>query len=235
MLINELIKALKDFIVRDIIYIIGGVSVILCLLYAFGKICDVFGKEPSVVVILYIAAIGYVIGWLIQDMSALILGNLMTTSLNYKPGTFIQKRHLKFISGKEKDCWKGIPDENFDEIEASIKINKEEGRNLAQLERFVCLMQIGTTIGPCWFVSGVILFFKSLLILLHVAILCEKVSCRGCVLCVFAVIVLLISVGLMILGRIQLVQLERYTYAIYKQPNDESQQEKTTESSQESP
>jgi len=57
---NELMRSLKDFIFRDIIYIIGGVSVLLRLLYAFGKIDDVFGEEPSVVIVLYISGIGYV-------------------------------------------------------------------------------------------------------------------------------------------------------------------------------
>lgn len=59
---NELVKALKNFIVRDIIYILGGASVIISFLYLFGKI-DIIRKETPTVIFLFIAGIGYVIGY----------------------------------------------------------------------------------------------------------------------------------------------------------------------------
>lgn len=79
---NELIKSLKDFIFRDIIYIIGGVSVILSLLYAFDEM-DVIGKKPSIFTVLYIAGIGYILGWLIQTIFSVF--HIVTTSQNYRP------------------------------------------------------------------------------------------------------------------------------------------------------
>jgi len=53
---NELVKALKNFIVRDIIYIIGGASVILSFLYLFKKI-GIITKDTPAAIYLLIAGI----------------------------------------------------------------------------------------------------------------------------------------------------------------------------------
>jgi hypothetical protein len=102
-----------------------------------------------------------------------------------------------------------------------MKINEEASpKNVAESERITCHMQIGTTIGPCWFVSGIILLLD--------ALLCKK----SCGFGGFAITVLLISVGLMILGRIKLVQLQIFTTKLYEDLNGNDQQETPIENTQ---
>jgi len=214
---NELVKALKDFIGRDIVYITGGVSVILSFLYSFDKINDVFGEDPSIYTVIYIAAIGYVIGWFIQDISALITGQCMTTSLNYQPSTRIQKYYRKFIA-VDKTCeLKDILDKKIDEIDASIKINKDESRNIAEVERIVSHVLIGTSIGPCWCISSVVLFIK--------AITEWDFALVG-----FSVTVFFVSLGLIIIGRVKLVRLKEFTIKMCEDIDRKGQQAKDKQS-----
>lgn len=63
---DESLKALKDFIFRDILYILGGVSVILSILYAYDKM-DVVCKDLSIFIVLYIVGISYVLGFRVVD------------------------------------------------------------------------------------------------------------------------------------------------------------------------
>jgi hypothetical protein len=184
---NELIRALKDFIVRDIIYIIGGVSVVLSILYAFGKM-DVIGKEPSIVIVLYMAGVGYVLGWVIQETFCLI--HAVTTSMSYRPKWCVIK--LLYRSYMRQEYNKA---EQFDQFEYSIKINEEASpKNIAESERITSHMLICTTIGPCAFVTGIIL----------------GVDCVMLGICL-----ILLSIILMLLARLKIIELVEFTYKLH--------------------
>ena len=68
---NELIKTLKNFLVRDLIYIIGGSTVIICLSYSFGILCKSSLPTPYY---LFIVGIAYAIGYTIQEIFSLVSG-----------------------------------------------------------------------------------------------------------------------------------------------------------------
>ena len=60
---NELAKALKHFITRDILYLIGGGSVVCAFLYLFDRLT----LSPMPTAFYYLAAgIGYAVGYASQ-------------------------------------------------------------------------------------------------------------------------------------------------------------------------
>jgi len=99
----ESLKALKDFIFRDILYILGGVSVILSILYAYDKM-DVVCKDLSIFIVLYIVGISYVLGWLIQTTFSVF--HIVTTSQNYRPKRWLIK--LLFICFMRQNKFKKL-------------------------------------------------------------------------------------------------------------------------------
>lgn len=193
---NELVKALKNFIVRDIIYIIGGVSVILSFLYLFNRI-DIIVKETHTAIYLFIAGIAYVIGYCLQDTFSLF--GIVTTASYFKPCR-LQKWLYKRL--ERKDNWKDIP--KFDPIEADIKIDyaKDYPDSKAFRERITALMQIGTTMGPCGIVSGLLLVIKAFI----------NTKCHFSFNITLAGVVSIISLLLILVGWIKAIQLMEYTY-----------------------
>lgn len=201
---NELIKFIKDFIVRDIIYIIGGVSVILSLLYAFGKM-DVIGKEPSIITVLYIIGISYVVGWVIQETFSLI--HVVTLSMSYRPWSWWVITLLYRLYIREK--YQEIP--QFDQDKYSVKINeKANQRNIAESDRIVNHLQICTTIGPCAFVTGIILWVFRFDCIRQLFPEGNTASLpKG-----FDICIIVLSIILMIFSRTMIIRLTIFTYKL---------------------
>lgn len=208
---NELVRALKDFIIRDIIYIIGGVSVIISFLYACGKVC-IIKENSSTAFYLYFAGISYVIGWLIQEVFSIV--HAVTTSMSYRPKWCIIKQLYR--------CYMrdGCPEvKQFDQVEYSILINqKGSEKNNAELERIVGFMQIGTTIGPCALVVGIILLAHKL-----------SPTCTNPPLPeLFSIGIIIMGIILMLLARIKVLQLVEFTYQLYTYLNSLQESEGIT-------
>jgi len=200
---NELVKALKNFIVRHIIYIVGGAFVILSFLYLLDQRCilqklskiDIIQRTPTV--ILYVVGIGlaYVIAYSIQEIFCFL--GLARTALYsqdspHRVTQFLYKRYMH-------RPWESPG--TFDPDEAWVTINREVSKNnMDDLERRTYLMQISTTIGSCGIVSGIILLMKSLGCELHIIV---------------PVIVILFSTFLLLLGRVKLAQLTQFVSALY--------------------
>jgi len=168
-LMDELVRALKNFIVRDIIYIIGGASVILSFLYLFNRICIITDSDCTFVW-LFAIGISYVIGYCLQESFSLL--RFVTTANYFQPRfplTWLYRR-------SQHEEWKGIfPDitngpncqeEIYKKMrEADMEINeKASPDNKTFRERITYHMMIGTTIGPCAFVSGIILLIKAFIL-----------------------------------------------------------------------
>ena len=148
---DELVKTLKHFIYRDLLYVIGGGAVIVSFLYLFGQLD--LQKIPTAVYLLG-AGIAYVIGYAIQD--GLSLTPVITTVPVSKPGRIV-KRLYKCFLGRE---WQEL--DSFDLDAESIRINEDANeRSRTQLERIISLKHIGTTMGSCGLVSALPLAFKA--------------------------------------------------------------------------
>jgi len=207
---NELFKALKNFIVRDIIYIIGGASVILSYLYLFDKIsiiekCSTFGY-------LYIAGIGYAIGYCIQDIFSVF--GLTTTEYYFEVPYHIKQIYEHFA----RQPWKDVPKFGMNEV---IQINeKAHEDNKYELQRIISLMQVGTTMGPCAILSGLLLYCKFPFIFLEspygFSLTGLKVILEN-LLFVWALagVVILIGILLILLGWLKAAQQMKFTYDLY--------------------
>lgn len=175
---NELVKALKNFIVRDIIYIIGGASVILSFLYLCCKIdtskqsINITIIPESANVIFYIIGIGlaYVIGYCIQEVFSLL--HVVTTANYFRPRFPLRWLYRCLVGENWEDVFSDpdIPDgrQHRQEVskrlrKADITINEKTSQdNKTYRERLTSLMMIGTVLGPCALVSGLLLLWKAL-------------------------------------------------------------------------
>ncbi len=151
-IMDELAKAFKDFIARDLIFIIGGSSVVLAFLYLF----DCFRPYDAFPVPYYLIAAGiaYTVGYALQDFSCLI-GFVTTARLHLKPPScFVQCLYSRFL---REEPWKNTKGLDLDRAADWIK---EKPHQRAEYERIITLMQVGTTMGPCSLVSGVLVLLK---------------------------------------------------------------------------
>jgi hypothetical protein len=147
---NELEKAFRHFISRDVIYITGGGLIIFAFCYKFIPITDL--KLPTAIY-LFLTGIAYVLGFVAQEVFSLI-GIVSTGSA--QPGKFI-KWLFRHWAGKE---WKI---NSFDIDRTTITIDeKANDKTLARIERIISLMQIGSTMAACFLVAGSFLLFKAI-------------------------------------------------------------------------
>lgn len=146
---NELLKAFKHFITRDIIFIIGGAIVIISILYSFDKLPQ---SDLNIAYYLLGAGISYIIGYTLQDISCLFPG--FTTKPRSSPNKLQKWLYKRFCRIK----WTTPKKNNKDYFEIPEKIKNE--RMLAEFDRVINLMLIGTVTCPCFFISFIFLFFR---------------------------------------------------------------------------
>ncbi|MDA2911661.1 hypothetical protein MYX04_12130 [Nitrospiraceae bacterium AH_259_D15_M11_P09] len=139
---DELFKALRRFITRDLIYLVGGGSVVASFLYVFDRV-----PHPNDHVILYLlmAGISYVVGYTLQDVFG-----LLPAFPTAAPRT-LNRYQRRLYAWYTRDTWQQIPN-TTDFERAEEELNDE--RQIAWLERITSLQQVCTTIGPCWFVAA---------------------------------------------------------------------------------
>jgi hypothetical protein len=149
---DELVKTLRYYIMRDLIFLLGGGSVLVSFLYAF----DVsWTNTEHVAVYLLAAGISYVIGYALQDVCGLL--PILPTNAPRNLNCYLQWFYKLYV-GEE---WQDIPPEtNFEQAEEGLK----DKRQIAWLERITSLRQICTTFAPCWTFSSTILLVKYWLI-----------------------------------------------------------------------
>lgn len=150
---SELVKAVKDFLTRDLLYIIGGCCVIVSFFYMFGRLPE---SSLSTSQLIGILAVGYVIGYGVQDGLSII--RIVTT------------RHLTKPSGCMKTVYCGFTGRRWKTIESELDFPKDyyefvaaaDGDVLSELRRIITLKHIGTTIGANVLVASVPLLFRAL-------------------------------------------------------------------------
>ncbi|MCI0552511.1 MAG: hypothetical protein L0287_16295 [Anaerolineae bacterium] len=96
-------------------------------------------------------AIAYVVGYAVQEFFS--LSQFTTTATCFIPPNIVQRLYHLL----ERRTWKQ-PSE-FDQDDARTKIDTHGlPRMHDRLERTITLKQIGTTVGPCAILSGIIIF-----------------------------------------------------------------------------
>ena len=142
---NELIRALQRFITRDLIYLIGGGSLVVSFLYTFERLPS---PNDHGALYLLIAGISYVVGYTVQDSFGLI--RVIPTTAPHRLNRYLRFLYRCYV----REPWRDIPDAtNFERAEEKLA----DDRQVVWLERITTFQQIGTTVGPCWFASALLL------------------------------------------------------------------------------
>jgi len=149
-IIGEAIGIFKDFIYRDIFYIVGGISVIYSFIFCF----QVPTFTVSGYIIIYVIFISYVIGYVLQEIFSII--GLVITAF-YKPGKFIIWFANRF---SKSESWGKIPEPNSVDLSILRKCLDEHctGITRKRINRTINLKQVGSSMGSSMFTTCIFLF-----------------------------------------------------------------------------
>ncbi len=173
---KKLTKSIRNFIVRDVIYILGGILVILSFLYVWGGI-DISKKSininiipKSANIIFYIIGIGlaYAVGYCLQEIFSLL--HVVTTANYFQPWFPLKWLYRCLIGERWENIFPDIPkgrhrrrDVSKRLRQADIIINEKASQDdKTHHEWITSFMMVCTTLGPCALVSGVLLLWKGL-------------------------------------------------------------------------
>ena len=157
---DELVKALRHFLVRDIVFILGGAEVILSFLYLFDRV----PSAPPFTWALLFAGFAYILGYVAQDTASLL--GIVRTQLRVEPNRLAAKLFEVFDRADPRVC-----DERgkvtLDSGESLAKIREfvrrfPDERIYASVERNAALKQVGTTFGSTSLFSGLLLAFRAI-------------------------------------------------------------------------
>jgi hypothetical protein len=173
---SKLVKSIRNFIVRDITYVVGGASVILSFLYVWGKI-DVSKKTINITVvpesaniIFYVIGFGlaYAVGYCLQEIFSLL--HIVKTADYFRPRFPLRWLYRCLIGEKWEDVFPDIPKSRNRRWEvtkrlrrANIMINeKASPDDKIHREWMSTFIMVCTTLGPCAMVTGLLLLWKGI-------------------------------------------------------------------------
>ena len=171
---NKLAKSIRNFLIRDIVYILGGSAVILSFLHVWGKI-DVSKKTininiipESANIIFYVIGIGlaYAVGYCLQEVFSLL--HIVKTSHYFKPGFPLRWLYRCLEGERWADVFPDIPkgrhrrwDVTKRLRQANLVINEKASQDdKTHREWTTSFIMICTTLGPCALISGLLLLWK---------------------------------------------------------------------------
>jgi len=149
--VNSLVKALTKFFLRDLVYILGGGSIILSLLYVYGKL-----PAGNLGIITYFIGIGlsYAIGYAVQDVLTLL--RLVRTKAGVSPNKFAAYLY-RFFERRPLD-FQTVINQQYEDAKRWLYKEAPE-RFRIDHERTESLKQIGTVLGPCFALAGIVVLF----------------------------------------------------------------------------
>ncbi len=140
--LDEVIKAFREFIARDLVFIISGAVVVGTFLHIFKRVPE---PNDSWVLFALLAGIAYFVAYAIQD--TLCVFRVLPSAPVSNPGAFVRWMY----KGLYRRQWTTIERE----IELDEARHKVPPERQPELERLITLQQIGTAGGPCIFLSGI--------------------------------------------------------------------------------
>jgi len=189
-----LLKALRNFLARDVIYVLGGFCVLVSITFMTGG-GDPFGEERKAIW-LFIVGISYIIGFSVQELFCFI--RLVTTSARFKPGPVVRVLYRLYM------CEKWQPTEDFDQYAASVKISEARlsHQTTSDLERITRLLLLTATMGSCALLSGLTVALKSISVDYQEAFY-------------LSILIVLMGVVLIATNRVKAAQYRRSMYTLH--------------------
>ena len=192
---SAFVTALRDFIARDLMFLLGGSVVIASLLYAVSLLETV---TSNLYVLILIGGIAYVLGWVIQDTFCII--GLVTVQPYLSP----KRVYLVLYKRLLGDEWEKIDLKDEPIRDRKVRVyEKASQRNLIEIERFIALKQVASTISPSSLIASIILFARYFM-----------TDCDCQVDLVAAIVLLILSVLLVPLNRIKAAQQAQYIWRL---------------------
>lgn len=149
--ISNLPKSVRDFLTRDLVYTIGGGTVLTSFLYSSNRLP--ISNIPLAFTLLGIG-LSYVIGYAIQDLFS--ISRIVTTAQVPKPNPFLKWVYKRF----ENKPWEDLPECNFNDVGHAVQSFLDNDFLRAQYERIISHLILGSTIGPCLFIAALFVFVR---------------------------------------------------------------------------
>ena len=185
---GELPKNIREFIVRDLIYVVGGGVVLTSFLYRFDRLPD--GDTPVAFYLLG-AGIAYVVCNVLQDVFSIF--RLVTTAPVFKLGKSWRWIYRRFTN----EAWKEIDNFNPGQTRRAIRsLRRKDPGYAADYERVISGLILAATMAPCTLMSALLVLWKCL------------VCPNQFDVCLFAAL-LALSVGLFVLARLRAARMAR--------------------------
>lgn len=150
---NELVTALRQFIARDVMYILGGSCALSSLILLLGENNPLLEELPTAGALLW-AGVAYITGFAIQE--TLSLTPLVTTQVISRPGPVVKFFYARFT----RQDWEEIDCSNWTATLANFEENAPE-RTYQNYQRIISLMHIGTAVGSSLYVSSLLLLINA--------------------------------------------------------------------------
>lgn len=184
----ELPKNVREFIVRDLIYIVGGGIVLTSFLYRFDRLPN---RETPLAFYLLGAGMSYVVGSTIQDMFSIF--RLVTTAHVDK----MRQPFKWFYKLLTKEVWNDIEDFDPSKVRQAIRFLKNNDQAFASsYERNISLLILRATMAPCTMIASLIIWS-------------QWYMCRNQFDFCLALITLFLSVVLFVLARLSSAKVTR--------------------------
>jgi hypothetical protein len=152
--LEALVRAFEKFLMRDLVFIVGGAAIIMSFLFVYNHLPT---KEWPTAYYFLCAGIAYGIGYAVQDL--LVLLRISRSKAGHRPNWL--GKFLFWLSDREKA--ENIEKHNYDDAKRDL-YKKSLQRVRDDHERTESLKQVGMTLGPCFFLAGVIIWSRSWLI-----------------------------------------------------------------------
>jgi hypothetical protein len=153
---NDLISLFRNFIYRDLAFILGGSMVVVSTLHAFGISLHHLQDQPYTLFLLTVLA--YVVGYAVQDFGALLPFRPTYTDYVLRPGRLSLFLYWRFTgSGWEPLTFASSPEGALQFAMHMDRLNIPEA-TLRELDRILSLKVISMCVGGCSILSAVIFF-----------------------------------------------------------------------------
>ena len=185
-----IIKAFTKFFFRDVMFVLGGSAIILSFLYVYDRLPS---KEPSIGVYALAVGFAYALGYAVQDIFTLF--RVVRAKAGVPPNSFA--KFLYWLFERRKVEFPNFKNDQYENAKYWLYTDGPQ-RFRDDHERTESLKQIGTTLGPCVALSGLLLLLLPLL---------KKYMCFDIVV---TLAVLLLGISLFSLGWLKVTQQAQY-------------------------
>ena len=151
-----LISVLRKFLTRDLTYLVGGGAVLLAFLHMYDKV----DRVPSTgILVAFPIVLAYVTGYSIQEIFTLL--HFTRTRANVKKANCYAKWLFRVFERKPSN-WEPNRSDEYEEAKEWLYRKGTPQRRRDDHERREFLKQVGTTLGPCFLITALILFLPLL-------------------------------------------------------------------------